>query len=149
MSILNSWFIKLHSIWSRFTIYLYTMKVSLQTTEHFSSIVHCLLMKCRSDHWLKMCISIAETIYVLCVATDASLNQTSKHCNNYVSNWTITLLASITASTATSIASTLLLNRSYTLLHTHHWTKVSECLRDQSLRQIIDCHRDCWNELNQ
>ncbi len=40
MSILNSWFIKLHSVWSKFAIHLYTMKVSLQTTEHFSSVVH-------------------------------------------------------------------------------------------------------------
>ncbi len=50
MSILNSWFIKLHSIWSRFAIHLYTMKVSLQTTEHFSSIVHHLSF---SDWWSK------------------------------------------------------------------------------------------------
>ncbi len=50
MSILNSWFIKLHNIWSRFAIHLYTMKVSLQTTEHFSLIVHHLLF---SDQWSK------------------------------------------------------------------------------------------------
>ncbi len=50
MNILNSWFIKLHSIWLRFVIHLYTMKVSLQTTEHFSSIVHHLSS---SDQWSK------------------------------------------------------------------------------------------------
>ncbi len=33
-----------------------------------------------------MYVSTAESIYVLCVATDASLNQASKHYNNYVSN---------------------------------------------------------------
>ncbi len=48
--ILNSWFIKLHSIWSRFTIHLYTMKVSLQMTKHFSLIVHRLSF---SDWWSK------------------------------------------------------------------------------------------------
>ena len=50
MSILNSWFIKLHSIWSKFAIHLYTMKVSLQTTEHFSLIVHHLSS---SNQWSK------------------------------------------------------------------------------------------------
>ncbi len=50
MNILNSWFIKLHSIWLRFAIHLYTMKVSLQTTKHFSSIVHHLSF---SDWWSK------------------------------------------------------------------------------------------------
>ena len=50
MSISNSWSIKLHSIWLRFAIHLYTMKVSLQTTEHFSSIVHRLSF---SDQWSK------------------------------------------------------------------------------------------------
>ena len=50
MSILNSWFIKLHSIWLRFAIHLYTMKVSLQTTEHFSLIIHHLSF---SNQWSK------------------------------------------------------------------------------------------------
>ena len=50
MSISNSWSIKLHSIWSKFAIHLYTMKVSLQTTEHFSLIVHHLSS---SDRWSK------------------------------------------------------------------------------------------------
>ncbi len=40
MSILNSWFIKLHCIQSRFSVHLHSLKVSLQTTECFSSIVH-------------------------------------------------------------------------------------------------------------
>ncbi len=40
MSISNSWFIKLHCIQSRFSVHLHSLKVSLQTTEHFSLIVH-------------------------------------------------------------------------------------------------------------
>ncbi len=50
MNILNSWFIKLYSIWSKFAIHLYTMKVSLQMTEHFALIVHRLSF---SDQWSK------------------------------------------------------------------------------------------------
>ncbi len=42
MSILNLRFIKLHCIWSRFSVHLHSLKVSLQMTEHFSLIVHCL-----------------------------------------------------------------------------------------------------------
>ena len=50
MSILNLWCIKLYSIWLRFAIHFYTMKVPLQTTEYFSSIIHCLSF---SDWWSK------------------------------------------------------------------------------------------------
>ncbi len=40
MNISNSWFIKLHCIQLRFSVHLHSLKVSLQTTEHFSLIVH-------------------------------------------------------------------------------------------------------------
>ena len=50
MSILNLWFIKLHCIWSRFSVHLHSLKVSLQMIKHFSLIVHHLSF---SDQWLK------------------------------------------------------------------------------------------------
>ena len=40
MNILNSQFIKLHCIWLKFSVHLHSLKVSLQTTEHFSLIVY-------------------------------------------------------------------------------------------------------------
>ncbi len=50
MSILNSQSIKLYCIQSRFSVHFHSLKVSLQMTEHFSSIIHHLSL---SDWWLK------------------------------------------------------------------------------------------------
>ncbi len=50
INILNSRFIKLHCIQSRFSVHLHSLKVSLQMTEHFSLIVHRLSS---SDQWSK------------------------------------------------------------------------------------------------
>ncbi len=67
MSILNLWFIKLHSIWLRFTIHLYTMKVSLQTTEHFSSIVHRLSFSDQRSKWISQSEHQAISLILLFV----------------------------------------------------------------------------------
>jgi len=50
MSVLNLWFIELHCVQLRFAVHFHSLKVSLQATKHFSSIVHSLSS---SDQWSK------------------------------------------------------------------------------------------------
>ncbi len=65
INILNSRFIKLHCIQSRFSVHLHSLKVSLQTTEHFSLIVHRLSLSDQRSKWTSQSECWAISLFLL------------------------------------------------------------------------------------
>ena len=77
VNILNSWFTQLHCIWQRYAIHLYSMKVSLQTTEHFSSIVHRLSLSDRRSKQMSQSECQALSAFLLFIHAERLIQVTT------------------------------------------------------------------------
>ncbi len=74
MSILNSWSIKLHSIWSRFAIHLYTMKVFANDWTLFFNCSSFIILKStiKANESIRTSSDIFDSSVHICRTTDLS-----------------------------------------------------------------------------